>query len=131
MPPGQVRCQVFGFSGAHAHVRLQVAGDFAWAGRLWAGNAIASLVQGSLGILRLAHAEAAAQAASSLTATAAEQPNPRKPHETRALAANILRGAAQGLTPLVTRTLTKRGLIGPLLQVRAHDHKGSITAPLP
>jgi hypothetical protein len=85
---------------------------------MWAGDAVAALVRGGLGSLRLADAEAKAQWAWRLKrppGTAA--PDPCKPLDTRRLGAGILEGIARGMTPPMACTLAERGLVGPLLQV--------------
>jgi hypothetical protein len=97
----------------------QFAGAAAAAGKPWAGDAVAALVLGGLGCLRLARAEAAAQQAPAVDAPSSTSPDPRKPHNTRRQGASILLGASQSLTPLVARTLASKGLARTLLQVRS------------
>ena len=97
---------------------LQFAKAATAAGKSWAGNAVAAVVSGGLGSLQLAHAESAAQQMLATRCPQSLSPDPQKPYNTRRQAANILLGASQSLTPLVARSLAKKGLAGPLLQVR-------------
>lgn len=97
--------------------RLQSANDAAAAGKPWPADTVAALVDGGLGSFRLAHAESAAQSAQVFTATRSAQEDPYKPKDTRRLAADVLWGGAQSMTPAVARAIFKRGLVEPLLEV--------------
>ena len=104
------------------HVTPQYGNTAAAEGPLWAGDAVAALMRGALGSLRLAHAEAEAQRAWHANRTpGTATPDPCKPLDTRRLGASILEGVAQGMTPSVACTLAERGLVGPLLQVGPHE----------
>ena len=96
---------------------LQAATDAAAAGKPWAADAIAALVDGGLGSLRLARAESIAQSARVFTAPGSAQEDRFKPKSTRRLAADVMWGAAQSMTPAVPRAIFKRGLLKPLLEV--------------
>jgi hypothetical protein len=101
---------------------LQSASDAAAAGRPWAGDAIAALVRGGLGVLRLAHAEFAAQAANPFgdgLNECEEQMimDPIVPLDLRCTALGIVDYAAQGIQQPALRALARQGLVAPLLQV--------------
>jgi hypothetical protein len=96
---------------------VQFVKDGAAAGKPWVGNAVAALVCGGLSSLRLAHAEATAQQILAMHHPPSALPQPRDTYDVRRQGGSILLGASQCLTPLVTRTLTKKGLARPLLQV--------------
>ena len=117
---GANRCHTGMHGEAVSVCGVQYAAAAAAAGKSWAGNAVAALISGGLGCLRLADAESAAQAALPRTPLrTSKQPDSQKPYQTRRGGANILQGASRSLTSQVLQSLGKRGLAGTLLQVRA------------
>ena len=86
-------------------------------GRRWTADALAAHVHGGLGSFRLAQAEAAARAALDTRTPEAVQPDPQEPHRTWCCGADTLAAVARNLTPSAALTLSKRGLVAPLLQV--------------
>ena len=90
-------------------------------GKAWAGDAIAALVRAGLGAFWLAHAEATAQAALSVTQPGAERPDREQPRMLRRSAGHLLAGVTGGVSPSVAHTLAKQGLVAPLLQVSLED----------
>lgn len=86
-------------------------------GRRWTGDALAAQVHGGLGSFRLAQAEAAAQAALATRTPEAVQPDPQELHKAWRCCADTLAAVARNLTPCAALTLTKQGLVAPLLQV--------------
>ena len=84
----------------------------------WAGDLVAALVHGGLGVLRFAHAEAAAQRVAGPSAAAGNaEVDPVAPQTARLNGVSTLEGVSRDMTPTVARTLVKQGLVGPLLQV--------------
>jgi hypothetical protein len=99
---------------------LQYADAASAAGRPWPSDAIAALVRGGLGSLRLGRAESAAQAAAPGTTTGNEQPDPGLPDIAQHYGAQILAGVAWCLKGHVPRALARQGLVSPLLEVGVH-----------
>jgi hypothetical protein len=93
---------------------LQAAAEL---GRRWTGDALAAHVRGGLGCFRLAQAEAAAQAALATRSPEAVQPGPQVLHKAWRCGADTLAAVARNLMPAAALSLTKQGLVAPLLQV--------------